>query len=297
MLNLLRKGKQETSQETEGVIMEGMELFTLLSSKDSTKKDALLVGKNIFNQHPSSESIFNNYFNYLCQLASDPITTDERKFYANEADIALAYFSENVKMTENTLLQIKECKALLEKIINDIIGAENTIAQDVLKEIQNSNTGELNKLVDLKARLLTTSTNTEFDSLLHEVQKCESNIDKKYLSKEQNEQYDALTAEYSSLINDKMLELERMENVEYNKLAVESFKRVLDSIQSTKSMYKDNKSQLFAFISENLFSYDATRLFNETIVYYNHVYSFIFNKVDEDGKYRLTQLSIDQEKR
>lgn len=45
-----------------------------------------------------------------------------------------------------------------------------------------------------------------------------------------------------------------------------------------------------------LFSYDASKLFNETLIYYNHVYSFIFNKLDDNGKFRLTQISIDSEK-
>ena len=276
--------------------MEGIELFSSLSNNDATKKDALLIGKNLCNQQPSNESMFISYFNFLCQLASYPITTDERKFYANEADIALAYFSENVKINENTLLLIKECKAQLERVINDIISMENTIAQNTLKEIQNNNAVELNNIIDLKGKLYITSSKKDFDSLLHSVQKCENNIDKKYLSQEQKELYDALTAEYSSIVNDKLIELERIENVEYNKSAVKSFKLVFDSFQSAESKYKDNQSQLYALVSENLFGYDAARLFNETLIYYNHVYSFIFNKLDDDGKYRLTQFSIDCEK-
>lgn len=276
--------------------MEGIELFTSLSNNDATKKDALLVGKNLCNQQPSDENMFNSYFNFLCKLASYPITTDERKFYANEADIALAYFSENVKITENTLLLIKEYKTQLERVINDIISMENAIAQSALKEIQNNNAVELNNLIDLKGKLFMATKKEDFDSLLHSVQKCENKIDKKYLSQEQNELYDTLTAEYSSIVNDKLIELERVENVEYNKSAVKRFRSAFDSFQSAESKYKDNQSQLYALVSENLFGYDAVKLFNETLIYYNHVYSYIFNKLDDDGKYRLTQFSIDCEK-
>lgn len=276
--------------------MGGIELFTSLSNNDATKKDALLVGKNIFNQQPSNENIFISYFNFLCKLASYPITTEERKFYANEADIALAYFSENVKITEDTLLLIKESKARLEKVINDIISTEDVISQSALKEIQSNNSTELNNLIDLKGKLLTTSTKSDFDSLLHSVQKCENNIDKKYLSQEQKELYDTLTAEYSSVVNEKLIEFERIDNVEYNKSAVKSFKLAFDSFQLAESKYKDNHSQLYSLVSKNLFGYDAARLFNETLIYYNHVYSFIFNKLDDDGKFRLTQLSIECEK-
>lgn len=276
--------------------MEGMELFVSLSANDATKKDALLVGKNLFNQQPFNESIFTSYFNFLCKLASYPITTDERKYYANEADIALAYFTENVKINESTLGLIKESKTQLESIIKDIISVENTLAESALKEIQNKNTVELSNLVDLKGKLFLVTNKVDFDSLLHSVQKCENNIEKKYLSQEQNELYDDLTSEYSNIVNDKLLELERIENVEYNKSAVKSFKLVFDKFQLAESKYRDNQSQLYALVSENLFGYDASRLFNETLIFYNHVYSFIFSKLDDDGKYRLTQFSIDCEK-
>ena len=276
--------------------MGGMELFVSLSANDATKKDALLVGKNLFNQQPFNESIFTSYFNFLCKFALYPITTDERKYYANEADIALAYFTENVKINESTLGLIKESKTQLESIIKDIISVENTLAESALKEIQNKNTVELSNLIDLKGKLFLVNNKVDFDSLLHSVQKCENKIEKKYLSQEQNELYENLTSEYSNIVNDKLLELERIENVEYNKSAVKSFKLVFDKFQSAESKYRDNQSQLYALVSENLFGYDASRLFNETLIFYNHVYSFIFSKLDDDGKYRLTQFSIDCEK-
>lgn len=276
--------------------MDSLAFFTSLSENDSTKKDAHLVGKNLLNQHPSNESFFLSYFDFLCRLAEYPITTDERKFYANEADITLAYFSENVAITEITLQLIKECKTQLETIIKNILETENTLVQSALKEVQTKNAVELNNLVDLKGKLFLATKKSEFDSMLHSVQKCEISIEKNYLTQEQKELYDTLTSEYSSIVNEKLIELERTENVAYNKSAVNNFKLVFDSFQSNEVKYKENQSQLYSLVSESLFGYDATRLFNETLIYYNHVYSYIFNKLDDDGKYRLTQFSIDCEK-
>ena len=133
--------------------MEGLPFFCFLSEDDATKKDAYLVGKNLFNQHPSDENIFLKYFDYLCKFASYPISIDERKFYANEADVALAFFTENVKISEATFQLIKECKLKLENIIKEIISIENTIAQQALAEIQQKNREELCSLVELKGKL------------------------------------------------------------------------------------------------------------------------------------------------
>jgi len=121
-------------------------------------------------------------------------------------------------------------------------------------------------------------------------------LEKDYLSPDQKELYDTLTSEYSKVVADKLAELERIENIEYNKSAVKSFKRAFDDFQLSETKYKENQSQLYSLVSDNLFGYDATRLFNETLIYYNHVYSFIFNKLDDDNKFRLTQFSIDCEK-
>jgi|GEM_PF-530937 len=276
--------------------MEGLTLFCFLSENDATKKDAYLVGKNIFNQNPSNEDIFLKYFDYLCNFASYPIIIDERKFYANEADIALAFFTENVRISEATLQLIKECKSKLEKIIKEIISLENVISQKAFEEIQQKNGNELCNLVELKGKLFTASKKAEFDSLLLLVKKSESALEKDYLSPDQKELYDTLTSEYSKVVADKLAELERIENIEYNKSAVKSFKRAFDDFQLSETKYKENQSQLYSLVSDNLFGYDATRLFNETLIYYNHVYSFIFNKLDDDNKFRLTQFSIDCEK-
>ena len=276
--------------------MEGLTLFCFLSENDATKKDAYLVGKNIFNQNPSNEDIFLKYFDYLCNFASYPIIIDERKFYANEADIALAFFTENVRISEATLQLIKECKSKLEKIIKEIISLENVISQKAFEEIQQKNGNELCNLAELKGKLFTASKKAEFDSLLLLVKKSESALEKDYLSPDQKELYDTLTSEYSKVVADKLAELERIENIEYNKSAVKSFKRAFDDFQLSETKYKENQSQLYSLVSDNLFGYDATRLFNETLIYYNHVYSFIFNKLDDDNKFRLTQFSIDCEK-
>ena len=50
-------------------------------------------------------------------------------------------------------------------------------------------------------------------------------------------------------------------------------------------------------VSSTLFAFDAGRLFNETLIYYNHVYSFIFGKLDDDGKLALTRYSIECERK
>ena len=93
-----------------------------------------------------------------------------------------------------------------------------------------------------------------------------------------------------------MRQLEYKDNIDYNKKAVNAYNSAFTSFKNNESRYKD-KSQLFSLVSTTLFAYDAGRLFNETLIFYNHVYSYIFNKLDDNGKLELTKYSIECERK
>lgn len=61
------------------------------------------------------------------------------------------------------------------------------------------------------------------------------------------------------------------------------------------NLYDNRFSQVLAAIAFT--GYDAGRLFNETLIFYNHVYSYIFNKLDDNGKLELTKYSIECERK
>lgn len=77
---------------------------------------------------------------------------------------------------------------------------------------------------------------------------------------------------------------------------IDAYNSAFTSFKNNESRYKD-KSQLFGLVSTTLFAYDAGRLFNETLIFYNHVYAYIFNKLDDNGKLELTKYSIECERK
>ena len=110
------------------------------------------------------------------------------------------------------------------------------------------------------------------------------------------EDYDQLNKSCTDTISAKMRQLEYKDNIDYNKKAVNAYNSAFTSFKNNESRYKD-KSQLFSLVSTTLFAYDAGRLFNETLIFYNHVYSYIFNKLDDNGKLELTKYSIECERK
>lgn len=148
----------------------------------------------------------------------------------------------------------------------------------------------------LKDTLQSADTQESFDAILVKIGKIDSEIDKDALTEEQNNVYEALTKDHTELIGSKMRQLEYKKNIDYNKKAAEAFASAFERFRKDEGKYK-KQTQLFTLASKTLFAYDASRLFNETLIYYNHVYSYIFSKLDDDGKFALTRYSIECERK
>lgn len=258
--------------------------------------EALMVGHNLFNKHPGNEEVFNAYFSFLCSLAESMPSFSDKMNFAEKADVALAFFTENADLTKTTVEAIERNRGRLVAIYEglDATKAEKVAAERAAVEQHNSEC--LKKLYAMKDKLQSAKTQSEFDNLLLQVGKLDEDMDKSAFTEEQDTIYQSLTKEHTDLISAKMRQLEHDANVAYNKKAADAFASAFQSFRKDESKYK-NQTQLFALASSTLFAYDASRLFNETLIYYNHVYSYIFSKLDDDGKLALTRYSIECERK
>ena len=50
-------------------------------------------------------------------------------------------------------------------------------------------------------------------------------------------------------------------------------------------------------VLKGLFVYDASRLYNETLVYYNYVYNYVLGKLSDEDKFLMTKFAIMCERR
>lgn len=257
---------------------------------------ALMVGRNFFNKAPSNSEFFKKYYFFLLNLAQKLPAIDERKFYLNQADITLAFFIENVDISEENLELIAIAKNDLSVITNEINTQVKENEEKQLSQINAKNQDLLKKLYNLKDELKTVKDQNLFDKKMSEINAIDFEIQKDYLTKDQNKHYDLLTKEFTSLISEIMKQLEYKTNISYNNEAIKAYKKAFDAFRKDEAKYK-NDTQLFELASKTLFAYDASKLFNETLIYYNHVYSYIFSKLDDNGKYELTRFSIECERK
>ena len=273
-------------------------MLTLFNSyKDAGKiSEALLVGRNAFNRNPGNAEIFDVYYSYLCTLAETLPSFADRSHFADQASVVLAFYTENAVLTESVVADIMKCQSRLDTIRIEIGSVEQAKADREQKEIEHHNAVCLKKLYALKDKLQAASTQADFDAVLAQIGQVDTEIIKNGFTQEQSDTYDALTKDHTDLISSKMRELEYKKNTAYNKQAADSFAKAFSQFRNNESKYK-NQTQLFSLVSTTLFAYDASRLFNETLIYYNHVYSYIFSKLDDDGKLALTRFSIECERK
>lgn len=254
--------------------------------------DAYTVIKNYFSKDTSNEVYFSDYIESALTLAKLDIDFNDRKQYIYECNNALAIFSESVEMNEETLEIINNTKMILQENFNNICNEEEEFYSKNEIKIQNENTKLLDKLSNVKLEISNVKTQLALDKLLAEVVEIENCLNKDYFTLEQNKIYETLTKHYSNTISSKMEELNKNMLLEMNKKAVKSFKEAFDSFTKRKSWYKDTESNLKALVVSKLFTYDSSKLFNETLIYYNHVYALIFQEVSDELKFKLTEWSI-----
>lgn len=258
--------------------------------------EALLVGRNTFNRNPSNAEIFDAYYSFLCTLAETLPSFADRSHFADQASVVLAFYTENAILTKSVVAEIMAYQSRLDAIYDEIARVHQEKSEKEKQEIEHHNSECLKKLYTLKDKLQAVSAQTEFDAILGQIGQVDAEIIKDSFTREQSDTYDALTKDHTDIISAKMRELEFKKNVAYNKQAADSFAKAFNQFRNNESKFK-NQTQLFSLVSTTLFAYDASRLFNETLIYYNHVYSYIFSKLDDDGKLALTRFSIECERK
>ncbi|WP_277259106.1 hypothetical protein [Phascolarctobacterium succinatutens] len=263
---------------------------------DGKITEALLVGRNLFNRNSGDEIIFSAYFEYLCTLAETLPSLADRINFAEQASVALAFYSENAELTSESVDALSGQQQRIDVILSEIESTKAKRVADERAEIEAHNSECLKKLYSLKDEINRATTQDEFDKILVKIRETDTTMDKDEFTDKQSSIYESLTKEHTELISEKMHQLEHKKNIAYNKQAADAFASAFDRFRKDENKYR-NQSQLFLLASTTLFAFDASRLFNETLIYYNHVYSYIFSKLDDDGKLALTRYSIECERK
>ena len=269
-------------------------MFTLFEKYLSSGMfyEALMIGQNLFNKNNSNKEIFEKYFNLLISFAADSEKTiDERNAFLSQAVTVLDFFCENVELNENIIEYISNKRYELNNASDNIKAKEYELQKNFLKKKIEYHDNTLAIIEKLILKLESVEKTTEFEKVINQIGKVDTTFEKEYLTERQQERYTVLTKKCSEIVDKKTHEFEHNKNVDYNLKAIEAYEKIF-------VLFKDNIiPDDHMDIIKGLFAFDTSKLFNETLVYYNYVYSYVLNKIDDNGKFLLTRCAIISEKR
>lgn len=276
-------------------IDEQLSLFQEFITKNEIWQANLLI-KNIFNKNIENRDVFQTFYEFSIKIANWNLDIPTRKMFLEQASSAVIFFSENALLTSDVIEMVYACQNEVDNIRNEITRIEQIQIDRRVEDAKKEQSELILKLTEYKFALGKSRNQQEFNTLLEKIKVVEEQIDVSFLAEMDEKLYKELTMDYPNIINQKLNEFEKVKVKEYNKKAVSDFYQVFNEFKQNEDKYKTSMLELKRLVRTRLFSYDAGRLLNETIIYYNHVYSYIFGKLDEEGKYNLTELAIELEK-
>ena len=138
--------------------------------KDAGKiQEALLIGRNMVNKAPGDSECVNAYLDFLLMLAEKLPRTDERKSFADQANLVLSFYEENADLTDDIINNIHVYHNRLGAVVTDIAQLEQEEYEKQKRAIEATNTTQIKKLYTIKQKLENAKTHAEFDKLLQEI--------------------------------------------------------------------------------------------------------------------------------
>lgn len=256
---------------------------------DGKFREALIIGQNLFARNSGNLDTYKAYAALLETVMDIEDTFEGKMRYFQNLSSVLTVFSETVSIQDDMIDFIMTQENKLEKLFNEIQQLQKQEERAYVKKKVMANDDVLAHLPNLMNELQKSRDKTYFDTLLQQLQQCDALIDKAYLTERQKNLYDSITQQCSKIVDTKVCAFQRVNDAEYNEQALAAYERVYQYFKNGK--IPDNHKEIIS----GLFGFDANRLFNETLTYYNHVYAYILSKLDDNGKFKLTKAAIRSE--
>ncbi|MCF0225175.1 MAG: hypothetical protein HUK20_12980 [Fibrobacter sp.] len=255
--------------------------------KTGDYSNALLVGNNLFHKHPSDDALFSKYV----QMLFEYYEKENREIAILEhIQAVISTYSENAVISDETIATIRRYESTANMLTERTREEREAKKRESLKEIIAANDEALKRAGEAIDDMRIVSSEEEFHRILDKIRTIDLGFDSNHFVDRQRAKYDEITKISTELIEKKMKFFERQKNIEYNKRAVESYGNVYRLFKDFSGDYTNGQIR-------ELFEYDPARLFNETIVYYNHVYNFMLSKLPDEAKFEVTKLAIMCEKK
>lgn len=253
--------------------------------------NAQIVIQNLFTKDAGNKEVYTEYSKFLISQALDAPDVNMKEEFADKANMALMFFMENTTLDSEMIKFINKEQDKLSNLFVEI--QEIKVAQINIQsqEIKKKNKEGLKLVRSIIASMKQEATMETIEHKAKQIAQIDTQLYSDYFSEAENKEYENLTRECSEVIKNKSIELQEIANKNYNLQAVNAYKKVFDTFNGTLNCAPNGS------VFKEIFAFDPNRLSNETLVYYNHVYSFLLSKLSEDEKYQMTKAAVLSDKR
>lgn len=265
-----------------------LRLFYQYKEAGQTKR-ALLVGQNLMNRNPDDFDCFEVYFDYLLSLAENQ-NIQVAKSFLKQAAGTLTFFSESVNIDERAVELILLKENDLNKVSEIINQKEDEITRETVRKEVIYNNDALELLGRLLEKISKCENEADFNTYLNDMGRIDQSINREKLSTGQEAKYAKLMEKSSVIVSAKVAYFENLKNRKYNINAIEAYEKVFKMFKNGE-IAENHKEAI-----KSLFSFDPSRLYNETLIYYNHVYNYILSKLNDEEKFIITKYAVMCEK-
>lgn len=149
---------------------------------------------------------------------------------------------------------------------------------------------ELNKLDEAESE-------EQFDKILNEVKKAEKKLNLSTLEDSEKELYNSLIDQYANKIAIRTQEFENKSLTIYNIECLDNLKYLIETFKKGKKKLTKNYEMLEDLLINNMFCYDTNKFFQSTLEYYQYCYTYIFVRLADTEKYKMSKLALTTRKK
>lgn len=274
------------------------EIYQKYKNRDDGMSVAYLIIKNLLNKDIGNKELFDEFLNTSMQIIEMPITFEERYTILNEVDSAFMLFMDNTEIKEETLDYYWLVKNKIGDTRNKIQEEEEKQYKEDFDKILEENKKKITEMANKNSDIKKANSQKGLEKVLEEIKKIDDEIDTDFLDDDIQKVYEQNEELRTKLVYEKIEEIQRSEKMNYNVKAANDIQYVYNELKHNKNKYISQQGNLKNLLQRRMFILDMNRLFNETIVYYNFVYNWIFQNSDiDDGlKFKITEWAAITEK-
>lgn len=265
-----------------------------LALNDLKKAETIII--NLINDNPKNIKYLVGYVDFIEKKFIDLDVVQMEKslnFFTQAENKFLTYGF----LTKGKLSEISELDQRIAKLKEIFYAKRKDVEKEIKNNAKKTNEEILTFLETELNKLDEAESEEQFDKILNEVKKAEKKLNLSTLEDSEKELYNSLIDQYANKITIRTQEFENKSLTIYNIECLDNLKYLIETFKKGKKKLTKNYEMLEDLLINNMFCYDTNKFFQSTLEYYQYCYTYIFVRLADTEKYKMSKLALTTRKK